>query len=69
MAYLWETVSNQLYKLNNTNQLSEPTSHSLWSISDKTVGIETERLGGGGENPQNKTKKNQKKQKNKTHHT
>lgn len=68
MAYLWETVSNQLYKLNNTNQLSEPTSHSLWSISDKTVGIETERLG-GGENPQNKTKKNQKKQKNKTHHT
>lgn len=68
MAYLWETVSNQLYKLNNTNQLSEPTSHSLWSISDKTVGIETERLGGGG-NPQNKTKKPQKKQKNKTHHT
>lgn len=67
MAYLWETVSNQLYKLNNTNQLSEPTSHSLWSISDKTVGIETERLGGG--EPPKQNKKNQKKQKNKTHHT
>lgn len=66
MAYLWETVSNQLYKLNNTNQLSEPTSHSLWSISDKTVGIETERLGG---EPPKQNKKNQKKQKNKTHHT